>query len=480
MAAMCVEAGIKTLPCEYNDSNKLPIESKIHLAIDALNLVHYNSLTGVRFNLVHSYLAEDYEVKKVPLDVLRIDGDGILDHVHVNRDLYGADLVTLVGNWGSAVGFINSVASSAFTYVSRGYLGGRGLIHEIGHNFGCNHDRDHSGKTTEGYAFGYQDNINGFRTIMSYPCKVGKCPTVKPYYSTPLVLVDGLPIGTSTEDCARKIKDRREIVANFRDSITAQPTASPTESKLSCGDDELAFELYMHIPSSINISLKSWSLSYMNYASKSLVDGKWNAKDVTDISYKACIPANRCYEANMIFNDISSTNNEWNQPFKIEILINGKMLRDTESIDQVKITDNFGSCYQIRSEYPDPKSSLCMDPITQPSDVTLQACKYNSKKQKWYIDDVNQIHSLYDPKLCLKTKSLNKKLNRVTIGSCGYKPYTNFQYIPKSRNLAWSYSNNKMVLSIPEGGNMIGNFIILENRDWTTRRQKWRLKPYQV
>ena len=114
---------------------------------------------------------------------------------------------------------------------------------------------------------------------MSYPCKVGSCSKVIKYYSTPTVLLDGVAIGTETENCARKIRERRMMVSQFSQApptITPSATATtalPTISPLICEDDELAFELDMHIPKTNSITIRTWSLSVMYFNSAQRIFG---------------------------------------------------------------------------------------------------------------------------------------------------------------------------------------------------------------
>lgn len=88
--------------------------------------------------------------------------------------------------------------------------------HELGHNLGCNHDRDVEDDDDHPYAYG-QRHCTGdkpYVTIMAYQddCDVDYIN----YYSNPDVVVLGKPTGTAIENCARRIRDTmvRAVVAS--------------------------------------------------------------------------------------------------------------------------------------------------------------------------------------------------------------------------------------------------------------------------
>jgi hypothetical protein len=260
MNAMCLQAGLSS-PCTNNAANRLPIENLIQLAVNNNNAAHTNSATGVQMNLVHTYLAADYTEPGDTLTALydltytSSQGYPALDEVHSLRDTYGADMVMLMGSIGTGVAWVESSSSSAFSYMNRSNVSYHTMAHELGHNWGCYHNRDNS-STQVDYAHGYQDPGGAFRSILSYNCP-GGCTRVN-WYSSPDVTYNGATIGTSTEDCARKIQERRVTVANFRQHVEGptptppsptppsptppSPTPpSPTEAPTS-GDDSISFK----------------------------------------------------------------------------------------------------------------------------------------------------------------------------------------------------------------------------------------------
>lgn len=148
---------------------------------------------------------------------LQDPSDGPMDELHVLRDAYGADLVALISNvtdvcgvaWlfgdDPAYGFsMTSVYCSSFTFA-----------HELGHNFGCCHDRDNSGGgcfTPQAYGYRFYGNSGTqWRTIMSYApgTRIG-------YFSNPNVSFDGQPVGTATEYNASTFPLTHPSIAAYR------------------------------------------------------------------------------------------------------------------------------------------------------------------------------------------------------------------------------------------------------------------------
>lgn len=141
--------------------------------------------------------------------------DGVMDEIHVMRGETQADLVCFLlcelDSNNSGVGYILATpgdsfnATWAFSVVNFWYMNsGSVFSHEVGHNMGCNHDRDNarstSGVQMQGaysYSYGYRfygSNGQQYRTIMAY--SPGQ---VIPYYSNPNIMVPdpvNAPVGS--------------------------------------------------------------------------------------------------------------------------------------------------------------------------------------------------------------------------------------------------------------------------------------------
>ena len=202
------------------------MNSLIDLAMAEANTIYQNSAANVRFRLVYRGLVVYAESPSLStnLNRLRTVGDGYLDEVHGLRQTNGADLVCLItetadpGFAGLAFTPLKSpplpdFAAKAFSVVKRSEaVATFTFAHEISHNLGCAHDREHALDATGtnlvygSYNFSFGHRFTGgdgveYRDLMSY------APGVQiPYLSNPNILFQGVPIGvpagiTSSSRC---------------------------------------------------------------------------------------------------------------------------------------------------------------------------------------------------------------------------------------------------------------------------------------
>jgi peptidyl-Asp metalloendopeptidase len=207
------------------------INALIALAVSETNTGFDNSGVAQRINLVHTLEASYSEAFfdwDSTLDRLQGTNDGFMDQVHPLRDAYRADLVVLLVNDGEFCGQgylmetpAKSFASWAFSLVNwECATGNYSLAHEMGHNMGCEHDRDNAGGFgSYPYSFGYQAPDQSFRTIMAYDC-LGGCPRIN-YWSNPEVFYNGRPTGVVfsspfSADNRRSLNNTAPFVGNFR------------------------------------------------------------------------------------------------------------------------------------------------------------------------------------------------------------------------------------------------------------------------
>jgi hypothetical protein len=165
---------------------------------------------------------------------LRATDDNYMDELHVLRDRHGADLVTLLSNVSGYCGLAYRMsslsagfASSAFSVVRHSCATGYySFAHELGHNQGAHHDPDNASESIYDYAYGYQDPLKKFRTVMAIKCS-GGCPRVD-HFSNPNVLYNGSPTGDATySDNARTLNKTAATVASFRAQVQQQPPEAP-------------------------------------------------------------------------------------------------------------------------------------------------------------------------------------------------------------------------------------------------------------
>ncbi|KAL3772136.1 hypothetical protein ACHAW5_000191 [Stephanodiscus triporus] len=257
--AECRNAGYAR-ECARNDTTQVAILDRINLAVTETNVAYDLSGINATLNLVHvafdTYVEASVDAFGMALSDLKNNADGKLDQAHTLRTTYGADVVALIiddaqycgmAYLGPAVDLMFSVTAwnCATGYYSFG--------HEIGHNFGCNHDRGTinttAACTSPNYNFGYRDPSGRFRSILAYSCRTGQCDN-NTAVSCPRVqrfsnnyagtnLYNGNPIGNAQNDNAKRINDVVQMVANYFPTVpvpsptTKSPTQSPTFSSTS-------------------------------------------------------------------------------------------------------------------------------------------------------------------------------------------------------------------------------------------------------
>jgi Metallo-peptidase family M12/Bacterial Ig domain len=222
------------------------IELLANASVSEANAALQSSGTGVRVRLVH--IAEvDYEESgdlQVDLDRLRTPGDGFMDEVHAWRDTYQADLVCLIerlsADYEGIAAYPNGPASG-FSIVQEPFLTSFGMLaHELGHNFGCDHDRENAcGTARFNFSYGHRLQVDDqqYRTLMCYspgwPISL---------YSSPEVSFRGVPTGVAAgqageADNARTIREMAAFVASYR-GIHIELT-SPTDGAVFHASDAI-------------------------------------------------------------------------------------------------------------------------------------------------------------------------------------------------------------------------------------------------
>ena len=201
------------------------INGLINLAIEETNGSFTNSNVWARVRLVGTVQVPYSETGK-SYDTIMADfttnGDGKMDAVFPEREAKKADVVMLVmnqGDWCGQAHDIGATAATAFALVhyscATGYYS---FGHEMAHLIGARHDRETDGTGTPyawGHGYRHHAASGSWRTIMGYPCS--DCNPRKQYWSSPLTLYGGIPMGTAAlEDNHRVWNERAPIVAAFR------------------------------------------------------------------------------------------------------------------------------------------------------------------------------------------------------------------------------------------------------------------------
>ena len=181
----------------------------VDLAIEEANKsFRMSNLGHVKLRLVHTYQT-DYVEEGAHFDhVWRFadKGDGYMEEVHGLRDMFRADVAVLVVDDPKGCGLATRVqadADEAFAVVHHECAAASYTVaHEVGHLIGARHELSY---------------VNGtkWRDIMGAKESCGGCPRV-PVWSSPTVLVNGEPAGTTELDNARVIAEQAARIAAFR------------------------------------------------------------------------------------------------------------------------------------------------------------------------------------------------------------------------------------------------------------------------
>ena len=210
----------------------------IDLAVARANAAFINSEIGVRLRLVRSQEVP-YVEAGITNDIAALRaGTGGFSTVAALRNASGADLVAAITEDGSGgiANLYNGNATEAFSISGR--PGSESIfVHEIGHNFGCRHDRENNsgGTPIQPYAFGWRFTMadgTQLRSIMAYAPGVGV-----PYFSNPDVTYLGVPTGVpigqvNQSHNAQVIRNTVATVANFRSPLGNTPPVITLNSPL--------------------------------------------------------------------------------------------------------------------------------------------------------------------------------------------------------------------------------------------------------
>jgi hypothetical protein len=195
------------------------------LAVDHANTAYQNSAMSTRLRLVYCNLVTYTESgsQNTDLDRLTNASDGFMDDIPPLRDTLNADMVELVTDTGSGLGWCPSGAPSynsgnstgKWTRVAATYT----TAHETGHNLGGGHDRANDGACGPSYGVGhlFGPSSAGWCSVIAYP--TGTHPRIL-HYSNPNVTYNGyatgVAIGATNEAFnARVLTDNDNTVEGF-------------------------------------------------------------------------------------------------------------------------------------------------------------------------------------------------------------------------------------------------------------------------
>ncbi len=179
--------------------------AQCQLAVEVGNEAYVNSEIDVRLRLAHT-METTYDEPGDQEDWLDwLTGSPT---IAAARNDSGADFVNMLTSGGSGVGWCGPNSSHAYTCAKWDRaVNTWTLVHELGHNQGCDHNREDSGGDCAYYSYGYGHHFTGasgteFGSVMSY------LGTRVAHFSNPDIDFDGVPTGvpigeTGEAHCAR-------------------------------------------------------------------------------------------------------------------------------------------------------------------------------------------------------------------------------------------------------------------------------------
>ncbi|MCL2246773.1 MAG: zinc-dependent metalloprotease, partial [Lentimicrobiaceae bacterium] len=314
-----------------NNTGQTDIHDLITISLQKANTVMQNSGTGITYNIAYKHLTNYVEDdSSIDLDRITNTNDGYMDEVHDLRNAFYADVivfipeVTFTGGvaWllSNENGFaqdnyavaLSRVQQSSWTYT---------VVHEVGHNMGCGHHAEQNvqpGPGLHSYSSGWRGTISGRKecTVMTYESGSyfddGQAHVRIPYFSSPDLQVEGVTIGSATENNALTLKKTKTAVAAYRTPPTT-PTLTVSHNSLSFTDMPTqtlvvsGFHLTGNIsyvfsdPGSFSVNTSSWDAAkggilnltfigsaLLNYEGTLTVSGGGVPSKVVNLKYTVC------------------------------------------------------------------------------------------------------------------------------------------------------------------------------------------------
>lgn len=207
------------------------MQSLINLAITESNDAYLYSIVDMELNLAGTFEVNYNESSgfSPALSALTSTNDGVMDEVHVAREAFGADMVSLIIDNSGSCGLAYLMTSLAGDFSGSAFsvehyscaTGNYSFAHELGHNMGSHHDLENApGGGLYPYSLGWHwgnssnPGYNGdYRSIMAY------APGTRVQrFSNPNVQFAGEATGSAgVADNALSLNNAASTVAAWRD-----------------------------------------------------------------------------------------------------------------------------------------------------------------------------------------------------------------------------------------------------------------------
>ncbi|MCD4722739.1 MAG: hypothetical protein K8S13_23210 [Desulfobacula sp.] len=231
------------------------LETRINELVALSNQACTDSNVTINFRLVYSGFVNESNTSSNHDALYNMtDGTGSFFLVPSLRSRYGADLVIFLRPYNNSyhtscgLAWLNGLngrdisldSDNGYCVVSEGrdglyYCDDYTMVHEMGHNMGCCHDRDHtSSQGAYPYSYGHDAaGVNAFGTIMSYDG-----PTLGFFSNPDITKCNGLPCGisitqTNAANNALSLNNTRLRVAAFVKETDSSDTVNITGIDIS-------------------------------------------------------------------------------------------------------------------------------------------------------------------------------------------------------------------------------------------------------
>lgn len=149
-----------------------------------------------------------------------------------------------------------------FSVTGRNCIGQYTFAHEVGHNFGCNHDKGTTNACGGGINYGFREPTGAWRSVLSYGCTGGQCDAYAgsgscsrvPQFSNPNDDYNGFTAGAAAGSAigetnnAQHINNVRVTMAQHRATVPPCTVDSDCDDASPCTTDTCTNNVCIYTP----------------------------------------------------------------------------------------------------------------------------------------------------------------------------------------------------------------------------------------